>query len=184
MYAQPLTHPRRHWYKSKLPIVVACSTAALIAYVVAQAYGYWENYRDRPLGPNFAYVGRDYRSGCTWVVLCASAAHNDLYYATDVEADLINQEFPGWSATPTKHPMQYYGLAFDSEMRDSTSKVACKGMFRPKNDNEEYDASICYVKSADEAYREFNLRPIHKKYLIVINNSLYDDPSYGLAHKA
>lgn len=152
---------------------MVCILAVGLGYCGISAYQYWENYHDRPLGAKFTYIGRDYQSGCQGVVLCGGARNEAYYYATDVSESNIVTEFEGWEKDRTAEwsPGNPLGV---SGQGNKSRKFNCINMVRTGSAVVRR-AFICYAINPQYEYDTYNLKPIHKKYLLRINNQGWGD---------
>lgn len=161
------------WHMSLLIRLLASISLLIgIASICYYLYDRWETYRDRPLGQDFTYVGREYQSGCSVLFLCVGPRYEIFYYETDVNPDQIATHFSNWSETAKLRTQEQHGDDYDTQKENVLLDHACKLLFHTKN-QQQSSVGICYIKDKLGYIQRLNLKSSQKKYLVSISADDY-----------
>lgn len=168
-----ITTLKRLLWPSEVKMLLSIAIGVFAIVGLFKLYGYWDNYRDRPLAEGFTYVGRDYESGCD-LFICMGSRNEALYYATDVEPEDAAMHFTGWSLNDLNREVDTYSTVQDYQK--ASSSYVCSDLVKGVAIQDKYSnrANICYAKHPSASYELYNLKPIHKKHLVSVGPNSYE----------
>lgn len=170
-----ITTLKRLLWTSEVRMLLGITIGVFAIVGLFKIYGYWDNYRDRPLADGFTYVGRDYESGCD-LFICMGSRNEALYYATDVEPEDLDKIFEKWRIK------NYFSIE-DNSIHIGQS-YRCVNLVKLGHEGDTgTSTSACYVQDTGRAYKDLHLHNMHKKYLIELVHQGSSSSAYDLLRR-
>lgn len=152
--------------RSKVTVITTTVIAIIVGFFIFQTYS------NRPnLGTHFEYLGSK-QTGCPlplplgYVLLCSAGPSEDYYFATDLNAEELNQYFNNVK-TEVNEPRKYPSVEEDEEGRYLELVV--------QNSNRYQGFRVTYYDKKDLLIKKNGLRETSRHFLISIpsnNNDL------------